>query len=156
MKSRGFTLIELLVVISIISLLSSVVLTSLNSARAKARDARRLADIQQIKLALELYYDDNGSYPVSDNWFSGYISAPGVEPAIGLAPYISPPHDPLFDNETGDYIYFNPTGYVNGYAIKVYFDSLADIDPSEPYCKTGVNVFSGWWGATVPMCEDVL
>lgn len=59
----GFTLIELLVVISIISLLSSIVLTSVNSARGKARDARRLADLRQIQNALALYYDDNGSYP---------------------------------------------------------------------------------------------
>jgi prepilin-type N-terminal cleavage/methylation domain-containing protein len=36
-KRRGFTLIELLVVVSIISLLSSVVLASLNEARYKAR-----------------------------------------------------------------------------------------------------------------------
>lgn len=62
---RGFTLIELLVVIAIIGILSSVVLASLNSARRKGRDARRVADIKQLQLALELYYDANGSYPAA-------------------------------------------------------------------------------------------
>lgn len=61
--SRGFTLIELLVVIAIIGILSSVVLASLNSARVKGRDARRVSDIKQIQLALELYYDNQQSYP---------------------------------------------------------------------------------------------
>ena len=56
-------MIELLVVISIIGVLASVVLTSVNSARIKARDARRIADLNQIKTALEFYYDDNGYYP---------------------------------------------------------------------------------------------
>ena len=60
---RGFTLIELLVVIAIIGILSSVVLASLNSARKKGRDARRVADVKQIQLALELYYDANSNYP---------------------------------------------------------------------------------------------
>lgn len=63
--ARGFTLIELLVVIAIIGILSAVVLTSLNSARLKARDARRISDIKQIQLALELAYDTNGSYPAA-------------------------------------------------------------------------------------------
>jgi len=64
MKSqRGFTLIELLVVIAIIGILSSVVLASLNTARTKARDARRVSDIKQLQIALELYYDSNGTYP---------------------------------------------------------------------------------------------
>lgn len=62
-RKTGFTLIELLVVISIISLLASVVLASLNSARAKARDARRLADMDNITKALQLYYDANNAYP---------------------------------------------------------------------------------------------
>ena len=59
-KSRrgGFTLIELLVVIAIIGILASIVLASLNSARQKSRDARRIADIKQIQLALELYFED--------------------------------------------------------------------------------------------------
>ncbi len=62
---RGFTLIELLVVIAIIGILSSVVLASLNSARQKSRDARRIADIKQLQIALELYYDSNNNYPTS-------------------------------------------------------------------------------------------
>ena len=62
-NKKGFTLIELLVVISIIGILSSTVMASLNSAREKARDARRLADMAQVKTALELYYDDNNQYP---------------------------------------------------------------------------------------------
>lgn len=59
----GFTLVELLIVIAIIGLLSSIVFASLNNARAKARDTRRLSDLKQIRLALELYYDSTGSYP---------------------------------------------------------------------------------------------
>ena len=67
-NSKGFTLIELLVVIAIIGILSSVVLASLNSARMKARDARRIADFKNVSLALELYYDKYNRYPVSPNY----------------------------------------------------------------------------------------
>jgi general secretion pathway protein G len=63
MKNKGFTLIELLVVIAIIGILSSVVLASLNSARAKSRDARRVADLRQLKIALEMYFNTNNAYP---------------------------------------------------------------------------------------------
>ena len=59
-NKAGFTLIELLVVIAIISLLASVVMASLNSARSKARDARRVSDVKQFQLALGLYYDKYG------------------------------------------------------------------------------------------------
>ncbi len=62
-NNSGFTLIELLVVIAIIGLLASVVLLSLNSARSKSRDAKRVADAKLIANAMELYYNDNGSYP---------------------------------------------------------------------------------------------
>lgn len=67
-KSRaGFTLIELLVVIAIIGILSAVVLTTLEGARTKARDTRRVHDIKQLQLALEQYYLSNGHYPRTQN-----------------------------------------------------------------------------------------
>jgi general secretion pathway protein G len=68
-NNKGFTLIELLVVIAIIGLLSTLAVVALNSARQKARDSKRIADIKQIQTALELYYNDavpNG-YPTGTN-----------------------------------------------------------------------------------------
>ena len=63
---KGFTLIELLVVIAIIGILASIVLVSLNTARSKARDVKRVGDIRQLQLALEGYYDDKQAYPGGD------------------------------------------------------------------------------------------
>ncbi len=62
--SKGFTLVEMLVVISIIALLAGVLLANLDSAQQKAQDAKRIADVKQIEIALRLYYDHNYStYP---------------------------------------------------------------------------------------------
>ena len=58
-NQKGFTLIELLVVIAIIGVLSTIVLVSLNTARQKARDVRRVSDMRQVALGLEMYYDSN-------------------------------------------------------------------------------------------------
>ena len=61
----AFTLIELMVVISIIGVLASTLLASLNTARAKSRDARKQADFRQITLAFQLFFDSNRRMPAN-------------------------------------------------------------------------------------------
>ena len=71
-KTAGFTLIELLVVIAIIGILASFAIASFTSAQAKGRDARRKSDFDAIKKALQMYYSDNGHFPITTNWvYSG-------------------------------------------------------------------------------------
>ena len=60
----GFTLIELLVVIAIIGILASVVLASLNSARAKGGDAAVKSNLANIRAQAEILYNDWGAYAV--------------------------------------------------------------------------------------------
>jgi prepilin-type N-terminal cleavage/methylation domain-containing protein len=79
-NQKGFTLIELLVVIAIIGLLSTLAVISLNNARQRSRDTKRVADIKQVQTALELYFNDNNGYPVATSSLSAYIASFPVAP----------------------------------------------------------------------------
>lgn len=96
----GFSLIELLVVIAIIGLLSTLSVLAINSARVKARDTKRKADLRNIKVALELYYNDNGVYPPAGSCTYGsncYVySTAGNNWIPALASYMpKQPLDPI-------------------------------------------------------------
>lgn len=86
-KQKGFTLVELLVVIAIIGVLATLVLLQLGSARARARDTKRIADINQLRTSAEQYYDDNGGkYPVAASWstdLAKYLTKVPVDPLSG-------------------------------------------------------------------------
>lgn len=115
-KNKGFTLIELLVVIAIIGLLASVVLLALNSARQKARDAKRLADVRQFASAFELYFNDKSSYPTVGYGSATVLStanatAAGLVPTyIGVIPAAPTPADTPCNDTTNAYTYSVPAG----------------------------------------------
>ena len=69
-KPKGFSLIELLVVIAIIGLLSTMAVVSLNNARVKARDTRRMGDIKAVQTAIEMYKTQQTTdvVPTNNTW----------------------------------------------------------------------------------------
>lgn len=109
-RDGAFTLVEMLVVIAIIAILTGITITSLTGSKQKSRDAKRISDLGQIQLALELYFDKYKQYPSS---------------LSGLTPtYISniptPPSSSL--NQTSyDY---TPTGSpLNDYTLHITLES---------------------------------
>lgn len=64
-KNKGFTLFELLVSISIIALLTAIAVVSFGGVNKKARDSRRISDMEKIRIALESYRQVNGTYPAA-------------------------------------------------------------------------------------------
>ncbi|HBI97093.1 MAG: PilE-like protein [Candidatus Falkowbacteria bacterium GW2011_GWC2_38_22] len=74
-NKKGFTLIELLVVIAIIGLLSTLAVVSLNNARVKARDARRMSDLKQISTAMELFSSNQATNAYPTNNAAGCTAA---------------------------------------------------------------------------------
>lgn len=158
---NGFTLIELLVVIAVIGLLGSIVLASLNSARAKSRDAKRRSDLAQLRTALELYYSNHGNYPfitppawlgVTSMHNSEYVALSGPK---GWIPNLAPeaisilPKDPRdFGIDTG-YLYLSLDG--EDYKLIAFqtTESICPILPSDGMYDPVRNPATAW-GPRVP------
>ncbi len=86
---HGFTLVEVLVTATIIALLASIGVTSYSTLTKQSRDAKRKADLQNIRSALEMYRSDNDYYPdtLSPIVPSGYLNKIPTDPQEPLKRY---------------------------------------------------------------------
>ena len=163
---RGFTLIELLVVIAIIGILASTVLASLSSARASARDAKRITEAKQLQTALELNRNQNrGSYPIcgsGNNDLCGATLTGGAlnagtgsinlaTPALRATNFINlVNYRPSVDSTTA-MNYRRDTLDVSSYVILINLESLPIL------CRIAVGNSTNFWltnidGVSYPNC----
>jgi prepilin-type N-terminal cleavage/methylation domain-containing protein len=117
-SSSGLTMIELLISVTILAILITVGMVNFGGAQRRTRDAERKRDLQDIKIAFENYYNDNGCYPAA-----GTMDSCG---AATLSPYLK--QIPC-DQTTGD-----PYGYVplanacQGYRLYTQLEETRDED----------------------------
>ena len=130
-NQKGFTLVELLVVIAIIGILATLLLLQLGVARQRARDAKRIVDVSQVRTAVELYFDDAATYP--------QIATFTALGALIIPKYMSLlPVDPLNSgNYTYNYAYTGTTKY----------HLWAELEQSAAALKSDADIDStGWTG----------
>ncbi len=147
-KNAGFTLIELLVVISIIALLSSVVLGSVNTARKKALNAKMASEVQSMMKALEVYKTTVGTYPCEGTggcWLQDYCGdtslRDGFQPLVTAKVLSSVPRHPANTSCSDGYNYYF---YWYGYEEPGYSE-FADMDAKcggRPVRKYMVGIIS--------------
>ena len=146
-NNKGFTLIELLVVIAIIGILSTLAIVALGSARQKARDSKRVSDINQISKALEMYYGDANAYPT--------LITTGQALSYGGTTYLSAvPTNPSPKNDVNcpnaDYVYAPSSSTAVGYTLNFCLGSATgSLSSGLNYASAGgLNgdpSLVGWW-----------
>jgi len=140
-KEKSFTLIEILVVSTIIALLAGAAIVSYAQINKQSRDAKRKADLEQIRAALEMYRSNRGYYPLSVNTTCG--DASGL--SDGATTYLSDiPDDP----KCPTYWYYyaplpsgcnNTTVYCNNYTLAAQLETTSSCTsiPGGNSCGTG-------------------
>ncbi len=135
--NKGFTLLELLVVIMILGVLSALITGNFLTSLKKGRDARRKADLEQMKRANELYYADNGVYANNEPQFYGGTTGDQFCHPNGCATKIymvKVPKDPLWNCQ------YDVDALGTGFII---YSPLENRDDNGPGTNQTTNGYSG-------------
>jgi prepilin-type N-terminal cleavage/methylation domain-containing protein len=101
-KQNGFTLVELLVVVAIIGLLSTLAVVSLNGIRERARDTKRISDIDAFQKSMELLRTDKGAYNLCGCESTKVLSACAGKALETYLPTLKNLNDPLWTKACAD------------------------------------------------------
>lgn len=138
MKNKAFTMIEILVVATIIGLLAATAAVSYTSLNRSSRDARRKADIEEMRAAFEQWRSDYGSYPTTQVTVSCTVAnccTSQVSLISGSNTYLqSVPRDPQCPSRT---YYYNPAGYTFGAGLEMATSVCANL--TSPLCGAGIG-----------------
>ncbi len=140
-KNKGFTLIELLVVVAIIAILSTIIISAINSAREKGKDSAATSQMNQARNQAEIYYTQNGNYlglcnPLNNSGSEKY----------GIYDFILEATEVIGFENPEDLIVINEVDTA-GFIMPDYNN------PGKPRCSVSTNILEPRWAAHVPLLK---
>jgi len=144
-KQKGFSLIELLVVIAIIGIIASIIFISVKDTKEKARDSRRIMDLHQIQVALEMYLDEYGDIPRPGDYGENEIF--GVLDYSYMGDFMQFLKGrvvgyPLINPDNIQFMSEVPKDPINSSSYVYYYIRIPDPDP---YYELGAGLENGEW-----------
>jgi prepilin-type N-terminal cleavage/methylation domain-containing protein len=139
-RAKGFTIVELLIVIVVIAILAAIVIVAYTGIQDKAKFAQKRTDIENLQKLVEMYYSENGSYPVTVGW--NYQRRDGNNFIPGIVPQYAGTIPQVTDGPTGSptnntYIYTsNGTNYK---LMRLYQSSI----PSGEWAQVPASMHDG-------------
>lgn len=137
---KGFTIIELLIVMAVIAVLIGIAIPSFRGMQTEAWKTQADGDLRVIKIALESYYKNNGSFPA----VSGYMAELRTPPSIIDADL----KDPFNTAENYQYVLSSPSeSYYVVYSKGVGAAGVMDITDTGSTAATAgdpIYVTNGW------------
>lgn len=130
LNNNAFTLIEILVVATIIGLLAAGASISYSTLNKQSRDAKRKADLEQIRSALEMYRSNNNNYPttITINCFTSGGITDGTNTYLQTIPK---------DPKCPTYTYYASIS-PNDYTLGVYLETGGNNCNGNPYCGSNI------------------
>lgn len=169
MNKRGFTLIELLVAIAIIALILAAAVPNFLGARERARDAKKKAELNQVKAALRLYYNDYQKYPEKYTLFpivngikgcgaNGDEGCPKSGCSAEFAAGSSACGDTIYMKKlpsyaTGTMYYFQVTG-ADDFRLYADLENISDPDATTSQARCPVVTGLSYNAKTYVVCAD--
>jgi len=130
-------LIELLVVISIIGILTAVLVVNYMGMRERARDAQKIQDLNSMKSALRMYYNDHQSYPnTSQNCRAYNVADPYSTDCLNTA--VGDSYMPSIKDIGYSYAVTDAGG--DSFRLKATLETGAGNDDTDSQKKCGVGV----------------
>lgn len=166
-KKKGFSLIELLVAIAVIATVIGLALPNFLGARSRARDTRRKGELNQLKTALQLYYNDYKIFPPAGNGGVGkinYIAGCGTDgdtlcPATCSVDFAAggtgcdTVYMTKFPGELGSSMYYYQINSGDDFCLKGSLENSSDSDIAVSWSRCATKC-SGLSGTDYAVCSE--
>lgn len=147
-NKKAFTLIELLLVMILLSILTIALLGNYFSSLKKGKDAKRKGELNQMQKALEIYYEDNGTYPTFTDIFGKKFCTTASCGASDRVYMIQTPQDP----STGYTYVYRPEPTAAPSSSSSYFYLFSYIENEQ---DIGNNVSQNGFTSSVPELSNM-